>query len=318
VRWCTYSTTRGGPRAGLVDGDIIYGLAPPSALIEVLRSPETVAIAAASARSDPLERVSLSEALLHAPVPVPPSVRDFMAFEEHVVTSSGLCVDPLWYEIPVFYFSNPAAIRGPFDDVAIPPGCAAFDYELEIAAVIGMPGWGIPAHDAESHIAGYTILCDWSARDLQEREMKLNLGPTKGKDSATSLGPVLVSPDELEPYRSGNGYDLAMTAAVNGKPYSSGSFSAIHWSFARMIEHASRGTELRTGDVIGSGTVGTGCILELSRTHGSGAYPWLSPGDLVTLAIEHIGQIAAHVTPWTSPGSSLGTSPGQKDAARTS
>jgi 2-keto-4-pentenoate hydratase/2-oxohepta-3-ene-1,7-dioic acid hydratase in catechol pathway len=229
-----------------------------------------------------------------------------MAFEEHVVTSAkalGLGVDPLWYEIPVFYFTNPAAICGPADNVPIPPGSVAFDYELEVAAVIGTPGRDIPAHEAESHIAGYTVLCDWSARDLQEREMKLNLGPSKGKDSATSLGPVLVTPDELEPYRAHHSYDLAMTASVNGRQYSNGNLSAIHWGFARFVEHASRGTELRTGDIIGSGTVGTGRILELSGTHGSGTYPWLAPGDVVTLAVEHLGQITAQVMPNNRPAS---------------
>jgi 2-keto-4-pentenoate hydratase/2-oxohepta-3-ene-1,7-dioic acid hydratase in catechol pathway len=284
---------------GLVEGHVVCGLAEPSTLIEVLRSPETVAAARASARSDPAERVALSSVRLHAPIPVPPAVRDFMAFEDHVAASSqalGLEVDPLWYEFPVFYFSNPAAIRGPHDDVRIPPGSAAFDYELEIAAVIGTPGRDIPAHAAESHIAGYTVLCDWSARDVQEREMKLHLGPAKGKDSATSLGPWLVTPDELEPYRAGHAYDLAMTALVNGQQYSSGNVAAIHWSFPRLVEYASRGTELRTGDVIGSGTVGTGCILELARAHGPWTYPWLAPGDVVTLGVEHIGRITARVT----------------------
>lgn len=304
MRWCTYSTQNPKPRVGLLAGDIVYGLAEPSTLVEVLRSAETIALAHRSARSEPAECLQLSAVRLHAPIPVPPAVRDFMAFEEHVVTSSrafGRDIDPLWYEIPVFYFSNPAAICGPTDDVHIPPEEAAFDYELEIAAVIGTPGRDIPPHEAESHIAGYTILCDWSARDLQEREMKLNLGPAKGKDSATSLGPVLVSPDEFEPFRAGNAYDLAMSAWVNGVQYSTGNFASIYWDFARLIEHASRGTELRTGDVIGSGTVGTGCILELSRTHGSSAYPWLAPGDIVTLAIDHIGEITSRVRESSHP-----------------
>jgi 2-keto-4-pentenoate hydratase/2-oxohepta-3-ene-1,7-dioic acid hydratase in catechol pathway len=299
VRWCTYSTRNGKPRVGLVDGETIRGLTRPHTLIEVLSSPQALAVAVSTARSQPAECVALDAVRLHAPVPVPPSVRDFMAFEEHVVTSNaafGLAVDPVWYELPVFYFSNPAAIHGPADTVRIPPGCAAFDYELEIAAVIGTPGANIRAADAEAHIAGYTVLCDWSARDLQAREMKLNLGPAKGKDSATSIGPVLVTTDELAPYRAGNAYDLLMTASVNGRQYSRGNFSAIHWDFPRLVEYASRGTELRSGDIIGSGTVGTGCILELSRTYGSAAYPWLAPGDVVTLAVEHIGEITATVT----------------------
>lgn len=300
MRWCTYSTAGSRPAVGLVDGATVYGLREPATLIDILGSPDALTSAERSARTAPSEVLPLADVHLHAPVPVPPSVRDFMAFEEHVVTSTkalGLEVDPLWYEIPVFYFTNPAAIRGPYDDVPVAPGSAAWDFELEIAAVIGTPGSDIAASDAERHIAGYTVLVDWSARDLQEREMRLHLGPAKGKDTATSLGPVLVTPDELEQYRDGNAYDLAMTAAVNGKPYSEGNFSTIHWSFGALLEHASRGTELRTGDVIGSGTVGTGCILELSRTHGLDAYPWLVPGDEVTLSIEHIGEIRAVVRP---------------------
>lgn len=304
MRWCTYSTADSEPRVGLIDGRTIRGLATPGNLIEVLRSPQAQATAARMARNDPSECLDLDEVRLHAPIPVPPSVRDFMAFEEHVVTSNaafGLAVDPIWYRIPAFYFSNPAAIHGPADMVQIPPGCTAFDYELEIAAVIGSPGANIPAAEAESHIAGYTIMCDWSARDLQAQEMRLNLGPAKGKDSATSIGPVLVTPEELEPYREGNAYDLMMTASVNGRQYSSGNFSAIHWGFPQLVEYASRGTRLRTGDIIGSGTVGTGCILELSRSHGSAAYPWLAPGDVVTLEVEHIGAITAQVTVCGAP-----------------
>ena len=300
MRWCTYSTATSGPTVGLVDGSTVYGLRAPRTLIEMLGSPEAMTDAARSARSSPSQTLPLADVHLHAPVPVPPSVRDFMAFEEHVVTSStalGMEVDPLWYEIPVFYFSNPAAIRGPYDPIPISPGSEAWDFELEIAAVIGIPGSDISGRDADRHIAGYTVLCDWSARDVQEREMRLHLGPAKSKDSATTLGPVLVTPEELEPYRKGNSYDLKMTATVNGNPYSLGNFSAIHWSFGAMLEHASRGTELRTGDVIGSGTVGTGCILELSRTHGLDSYPWLKPGDVVTMSIEHIGQIKAVVAP---------------------
>lgn len=300
MRWCTYSTPASGLAVGLVEGSTVYGLRAPATLVEILGSPDSLAAAAESARTAPSQVLALADVHLHAPVPVPPSVRDFMAFEEHVVTSTnalGLEVDPLWYEIPVFYFSNPAAIRGPHDPIPVAPGSSAWDFELEIAAVIGTPGADIAAADADRHIAGYTVLCDWSARDLQEREMRLHLGPAKGKDTATSIGPVLVTPEELEPYRDGNAYNLAMSATVNGKPYSAGNFSTIYWSFGALLEHASRGTELRTGDVIGSGTVGTGCILELSRTHGLDAYPWLVPGDVVTLSIERIGAIEAVITP---------------------
>jgi 2-keto-4-pentenoate hydratase/2-oxohepta-3-ene-1,7-dioic acid hydratase in catechol pathway len=181
--------------------------------------------------------------------------------------------------------------------VAIPPGATALDYELEVAAYIGRPGRDIAPEDAEGHIAGYTILNDWSARDLQVVEMRQMLGPAKGKDSATTMGPMFVTPDELEPYRAGNGHRLAMTASVDGKPYSRGDWSTLHWSFGQMIAYASRGTRLVPGDVIGSGTVGTGCILELSRVHGPEAYPYLQPGDEVTLEVEGLGAISNVVVP---------------------
>jgi 2-keto-4-pentenoate hydratase/2-oxohepta-3-ene-1,7-dioic acid hydratase in catechol pathway len=222
-----------------------------------------------------------------------------MAFEEHVVTSTealGHSVDPVWYKMPLFYFSNPAAVLGPRDNVAISPGSQQWDYELEIAAVVGRGGRDLDPATAESHIAGYLILCDWSARDIQAAEMLGMLGPAKGKDSATSLGPWLVTPDELGPRRAGHAYDLEMTASVNGRRWSTGNMSTIYWSFGQLLAYASRGTELRPGDIIGSGTVGTGCILELSRVHGSDAYPWLTPGDKVNLEVTGLGTIDASMT----------------------
>jgi 2-keto-4-pentenoate hydratase/2-oxohepta-3-ene-1,7-dioic acid hydratase in catechol pathway len=259
-----------------------------------------MAEAAERARTDPEEVVDESAARFCAPVPRPPSVRDFMAFEEHVATSSqalGHPVNPVWYEIPLFYFTNPAAIRGPHDDVPIAPGSRAFDYELEAAVVVGREASDLDPATAEEVIAGYTVLCDWSARDLQEHEMRGMLGPAKGKDTATSLGRYLVTADELAPYRGGNAYDLQMTASVNGREYSRGRLSDIHWDLGQLLAYASRGTRLRPGDVIGTGTVGTGCILELSRVHGSEAYPWLRPGDRVRLEIEAVGVIESRVVP---------------------
>jgi 2-keto-4-pentenoate hydratase/2-oxohepta-3-ene-1,7-dioic acid hydratase in catechol pathway len=136
---------------------------------------------------------------------------------------------------------------------------------------------------------------DWSARDVQRREMQLSMGPVKGKDFATSLGPMLVTPDELQPARAGRAYDLAMTAKVNGVEYSRASLADIHWSFGEMIAYASRGTAVRAGDVIGSGTCGTGCILELSLVHGTERYPWLHPGDVVELEVERLGLLRNRV-----------------------
>ena len=279
---------------GFVDGDDLYGSQSATDLLGLLREGgDALARAEASARSAPFETVPLARAVLRAPLPVPPSIRDFMSFEDHVVTSiaaMGGTVSPVWYQQPVFYFTNPAAVRGPFDDIPVAPGSTRFDYELEVAAVIGTAGSDIAPEDGEAYIAGYTILGDWSARDLQATEMEVGLGPAKGKDTATTLGPVLVTPDELEPFRSDQGgYHLTMTADVNGRRYSEGSWSSIYWNFGQMVAYASRGTRLLPGDVIGSGTVGTGCILELSRVHGSQAFPWLVPGDEVRLAVEQLG-----------------------------
>src|SRR5438876_12401634 len=140
-------------------------------------------------------------------------------------------MDPDWYELPVFYFSNPAAVVGPDAEVEIPPGSAALDFELEVAAVVGRGGSDLDPSDGERHIAGFCVMNDWSARDLQAREMKLSMGPVKGKDFATTLGPVLTTPDELEPFRGDRAFGLTMTASVNGREYSRASLDDIYWSF---------------------------------------------------------------------------------------
>lgn len=245
----------------------------------------------------PMERetgkeYTLHEVVLLSPIPEPPSVRDFYAFEQHVKTARanrGLGMIPEWYEFPVFYFTNNSEIYGHDEPVPYPAGSQALDFELEIACVIGREGKDIPVEEAENYIAGYTIMNDWSARDFQMRDMKLNLGPGKGKDFATSLGPWLVTPDELESRRRGVGaserYDMTMVARVNGKEISRGNFNQIHYSFPQMVAWASQNARLRVGDVLGSGTVGTGCILEL----GTDVHPWFQRGDVIELEIDGIG-----------------------------
>jgi len=230
----------------------------------------------------------LDEVELLAPLPVPRSVRDFYAFEQHVKTSRrnrGLDMIPEWYEFPVFYFSNHHSIVGPESKVNKPAYTAWLDFELEVACIIGKKGKNIPRGQAHEHIAGFTILNDWSARDVQRKEMKVGLGPAKGKDFATSLGPYLVTLDELEDRRQGEHWDLAMTARINGKEVSRGNLKDLYFSFAQMIERASAECELHPGDVIGSGTVGTGCLLEL----GQDVHPWLEAGDVVELEVERLG-----------------------------
>jgi fumarylacetoacetate (FAA) hydrolase len=219
----------------------------------------------------------LADVDLRPPVLRPPTIRDFMAFEQHVANArrlQGRDVPPEWYDVPVFYFSNPAAIFGPGEDVPYPEGTAELDYELECAAIIG----------AEGSIGGFTIMNDWSARDLQRVEMRVGLGPAKGKDFATSLGPVVVTPDEFD------GTSGVMIARVNGEERSRGDLGDLHHPWATLLEQAARNTKLLPGDVIGSGTVGTGCILE----HGDGR--WLQRGDLVELEIEGIGVLTNRIT----------------------
>lgn len=233
---------------------------------------------------------------MRGPIPPVASVRDFYAFEQHVKTcrrQRGLEMAPEWYEIPVFYFSNPAGIIGHDQPVAAPAASRALDYELELACVIGKAGSDVPPDDrALEYIAGFTIMNDWSARDLQRKEMAVGLGPAKGKDFATSLGPELVTFDELrDRYRDGR-LNLEMSASVNGRVYSRGNAASMYWTWPQLIAQASRDTRLVPGDVLGSGTVGTGCILELTPEAVGG---WLQPGDVVELAIERLGVLRNRV-----------------------
>ncbi|HZQ87878.1 MAG TPA: fumarylacetoacetate hydrolase family protein [Acidimicrobiales bacterium] len=249
----------------------------------------------APATGDPL---SLAQLTLEAPVERPGSLRDFYAFERHVATARagrGLEMDPGWYERPVFYFSNPGALLGPGADVATHPRTQRLDFELELAWVVGWDVAGADEDAAAQAIVGYTVMNDWSARDVQREEMALNLGPAKGKDFATSLGPVLVTADEFDP-RHG-----AMRAWVNGRLYSEADLGECYWSIPAMTAYAAEATVVREGDVCGTGTCGTGCILELSLTHGEEQYPWLQPGDVVELEIEGIGRLANRVVATSSP-----------------
>jgi fumarylacetoacetate (FAA) hydrolase len=238
----------------------------------------------------------LHQVRLLTPIPQPPSFRDFYAFEAHVLAAHrarNKPVPPEWYEIPVFYFSNPGAFFGGGENITIPGYTQAMDFELEVACVIGKPGIDIKVEQAEEHIFGLMILNDWSARDIQQRETRLGLGPAKAKDFATSAGPALVTLDELAPYRTTRPgvYNLTMTAHINGKTCSTGTLADIHYSFGEIIARASQAAWLRPGDVIGSGTVGSGCLLELTQGRG----PWLQPGDLVELEIEGLGRLANRV-----------------------
>jgi fumarylacetoacetate (FAA) hydrolase len=271
VRLCMFTPRdlqleRGWP--GIIEGDTVVQLAA-----QTLQAYFTGGGTARRHAEYPLTGVEFRPPVLH-----PPTVRDFYAFEQHVKTARalrGLEVPPEWYELPVFYFSNPGAIYGPGDVIPYPPDTKELDYELEVAAVIG----------ADEQIGGFTVMNDWSARDLQRAEMKVGLGPAKGKDFATSLGPVVVTPDEFD------GSSAVMVARVNGEERSRGQLADMNFSWQRIVDHAALNTRLYPGDVLGSGTVGTGCILE----HGDGR--WLQPGDVVELEVEGIGVLRNTVGP---------------------
>ena len=247
---------------------------------------------------------------LIAPVPHPTSCRDGYAFRQHVATARrnrGVEMIPEFDQFPVFYITNHNAIIGEGDVIVEKDHLEKLDFELEVAIVISKKGKNIQAKDADSYIAGYMIMNDLSARVLQMEEMKLNLGPAKGKDFATIIGPWLVTTDELEKYKiespSGNKYDLRMTAFHNGKQISDGNMKDMDWTFAELIERASYGVELYPGDVIGSGTVGTGCYLELNGTHAIDAKAlgkeftpvWLKEGDTIELEITGLGKLSNRI-----------------------
>ena len=278
MRLATYEY-RGTVHAGVVGSGGLHAFPAGVTVLDLVRSglPAVLEVGTSvlSGRSAPLAEVRLLPPL------EPPTVRDFVAFEEHVegMVAPG-SVPPEWYEAPTFYFTNPYALVGAHDDVPIPPGSRLFDFELEVAAVMGP--------DA---IFGYTIFNDWSARDLQRREMKVGLGPAKGKDSVTTLGPWLVTADEFTV--DGDGLlDLDMRVSVNGVEIGHDRLANMGWPFEDLVAYASRGTFVRAGDVLGSGTCGNGgCLAELWGRRGEQTPPPLKPGDVVEMTVEGIGSI---------------------------
>jgi fumarylacetoacetate (FAA) hydrolase len=236
-------------------------------------------------------------ATLLSPIPRPVSMRDGYAFRQHVESARkgrGLPMIAEFDHFPVFYFTNHLAVTGPGELSVQKMARERLDFELEVAIVIGKGGRNIAAAQADSHIFGYCIMNDWSARALQTEEMKLNLGPAKGKDFATSLGPVLVTRDELAPKAihgaSGDRHDLKMKAFINGKQLSDGNLKDMNWTFGQIIERASYGVTLYPGEVIGSGTVGTGCLMELNGSKITDNL-WLKPGDKVVLEVDGLGRL---------------------------
>ena len=273
-------------------------------LLELIQLPDWKELIIKKTKLNNLTTHNLEEVKLLAPIPRPNSLRDAYAFRQHVETSRrnrGLEMTKEFDDFPVFYFSNHNAIFGPSDDIqCMPSHFEKLDYELEIAILIGKEGINVRAENAKEYIAGFMIMNDMSSRGLQMKEMKLNLGPAKGKDFASVLGPYLVTPDEL----SGNiineddngcNYDLQMTCSLNGKLLSKGNLKDMAWSFEKIIERVSYGATIYPGDIIGSGTVGTGCLLEINGTNklksSDFTEVWLKENDVVEMEIEKLGKI---------------------------
>jgi len=283
MKFATVSTLRATTQPAIVVDDRVHTLPYPDMYAVIAAGAELAAGKASK------ESFSVEEVKFLSPIH-PKTLRDAYAFETHVKTANrnrGQDVPENWYKFPVFYFSNPTNDFGHDDVIPHPAYTNAIDFELEIAVIIGKAGMNIKAEDAPKHIFGYTIFNDWSARDLQVQEMRVNFGPVKSKDFASSYGPVIVTHESLADKATTRPgvYDLLMTAKINGTEVSRGNFNDIYWSFGDIIARASESVMLQPGDVIGSGTVGTGCLYELTKNQG----PWLNEGDVVELEVERIG-----------------------------
>lgn len=307
---------QGQERVGLLVNDNIYILSEESAempntikgMLEDWEKYSNMALSIEKKIKDgenSTQGLNIQSAELLAPVPFPTSCRDGYAFRQHVAAARrnrGVEMIPEFDSYPIFYFTNHNAIQGPGEIKCMPDHFEKLDFELEIAAVIGKKGRNIKADEADNYIAGFCIMNDMSARVLQMEEMKLNLGPAKGKDFSTVIGPWLVTPDELEDFlipakenHTGKNYNLKMTCHVNGIQVSEGNVGDMDWTFAEIIERCAYGVDIYPGDVIGSGTVGTGCFLELNGT-GKLNDPqykeqWLQDGDIVTMQIDGLGEL---------------------------
>jgi 2-keto-4-pentenoate hydratase/2-oxohepta-3-ene-1,7-dioic acid hydratase in catechol pathway/glyoxylase-like metal-dependent hydrolase (beta-lactamase superfamily II) len=306
MKWVTYQDAN-RERAGVLSADLIHPMPLGVTLLELVGfGAEGLREAGEEALRSP-EAVPLADVTLCAPIPRPPSIRDSLCFLDHMrncqaALGTGRTLADTWYRIPAFYFACPATVLGPYDDAPIAPGSAWQDFELEIAAVIGTTGKDLSIEDAERSIIGYMIFNDWSARDLQQLEGQLAIGQAKGKDSGVTLGPYLVTPDELEPYRRDGKLDLQVTALVNDTVIGSGSTAQMDWTFGEVISYASRGVTLSPGDVFGSGTVPTCTLVEHLSLTALESFPgWLHDGDVVTLQVQGLGETRQTVRASSAP-----------------
>lgn len=295
----------GAPNIGIIRDGMVNSLPGAHDLLTIVNMPivERSQLEAEAGRD---HRFLVEDTTFLPPVE-PRAMRDFVAFEAHIAGMKKAedgdgNVPEAWYEQPAFLFMNPWSLVGASDDVPMPPHTSALDFELEVAAVIGKPARDVSPHEAGDYIVGYTILNDWSARDLQRREMSVGLGPSKGKDFASTLGPWLTTPDELEHFRVGDRLDLTMTVSINGVETGRDSLKNMSWSFEELLSHASRGAMVGPGDVLATGTAASGALSEAWSRSGRQVPPPLRVGDVVTMSVEGLGTITNRVVESNSPG----------------
>lgn len=305
MRWVRYRQRNepGAEQLGVLVDEVVHGIGPGS-LLGLIGSGR-LEDEGQQALASPREVQRLEDVSLLSPIERPPSIRDFMSFEQHVEGMGRLAgarthVPDVWYQQPLFYFTNPASVIGPYDDVSIPPGCDVFDFELEVAAVIG-PVAGtdelsdLTVDESARAVAGYLLMNDWSARDLQMVEMQGPLGPCKGKDSAITLGPWFLTADELPELARGGPTGVSLSVEVSHVPFGEAPLDSMGWSFAEMVSYASRGTRLQVGDVLGSGTCGDGCLAERWGRLGRDSVAPLRAGDVVTMQGGPLGTLSNRI-----------------------
>ncbi|WP_218938307.1 fumarylacetoacetate hydrolase family protein [Modestobacter altitudinis] len=293
-----------GPRVGVLDGSMTDGvvrlLEPGPTMLDVVRGGKDALADAGRRATRSADAVEVGQASF-GPLLDPPSFRDFLTYEAHLAELTGAPPPEEWYDQPLFYFGNPASVVAPYGDVPMPPYVTQYDYELEVGAVVGRAGSDLTPEQAAEHIVGYTIVNDWSARDLQVHEFKFPMGPSKSKDAAVTLGPWLVTADEVADRVEAGRLALRTEVRLNGERVGGDVTSNMAWSFAELVAHASRGTVVRPGDVLGSGTCGTGCLAELKRSRPDTAPDWLRVGDVVRIEVEELGVIQNRLVPGADP-----------------
>jgi 2-keto-4-pentenoate hydratase/2-oxohepta-3-ene-1,7-dioic acid hydratase in catechol pathway len=295
----------GSVHTGVIRHDRVHDLPGDADILAVLQAPEQDRLAILRATGKQ-QRKAVADTRFVAPIE-PRALRDFVTFEAHIAgmkkgEPGDGTVPEQWYEAPRFLFGNPWSVIGTGDDVPMPPFTQKLDFELEVAAIVKNSVRDVALDDAAEHIAGFCIWNDWSARDIQGDEMRVGLGPSKGKDFANTLGPWITTPDELRDYRIGDRYDLPMTVSINGTVVGSDNLKNMSWSFEEMLVHASRDAIVGAGDVLGSGTASTGALSERWSRSGSLTPPPLQVGDVVTMEVEALGRITNRIVETTSPG----------------